>query len=423
MENQPSISSDLIRGHIDTIILHSLMESDKFAQQISDDVELKSDGEYKINQATLYSSLKRLESLKLVSSYWHDFEGGRRKFFNITEYGRKTVEDNLSSWVYSRSIIDKLMNLSPDPVIVEKPVVVEKEVVIEKPVYVEKVVTKEVFKSPDTPIEATNIEPVVDETQTEISQENEQKAKITEQAEQVERENNFRNILNGLISLSAPKQNVEHENKRENIPLEPIVSVSGENAKPTIQKFNATINETDYNANKTNFNGKIDYGDLTLKAEKEGYAIRISSKDSAKPTGNILINKLNFFSMLIVFLFVAVEIGVLYLTMPTAFDVLIVKILSAVAIIPLIVFAVLYSCKRYALFSKKITADGILIAAIIAFNLILLNFAFDFIFEIDLEDTPTLLAALVIPIIYYANFVVFFLLRFILAPKKAFFYK
>ena len=32
MEQQ--ISSDLIRGHIDTIILHTLVSSDKFAQQI-----------------------------------------------------------------------------------------------------------------------------------------------------------------------------------------------------------------------------------------------------------------------------------------------------------------------------------------------------------------------------------------------------
>ena len=116
MENQPAISSDLIRGHIDTIILHTLLESDKFAQQISDAVENKSDNAYKINQATLYSSLKRLESLKLVDSYWHDFDGGRRKYFKITEAGKQTVENNLSSWAYSRSIIDKLMNLSPTPV-------------------------------------------------------------------------------------------------------------------------------------------------------------------------------------------------------------------------------------------------------------------------------------------------------------------
>ena len=116
MEPQ-AISSDLIRGHIDTIILHALLNGDKFAQQISDAIEQKSDSEYKINQATLYSSLKRLESLKYVSSYWYDSDaGGRRKYFKLTDLGKKTVEDNILNWSYSRGIIDKLMDCSPQPI-------------------------------------------------------------------------------------------------------------------------------------------------------------------------------------------------------------------------------------------------------------------------------------------------------------------
>ena len=113
MENY-AISSDLIRGHIDTIILHTLISGDKFAQQISDSVEEKSDSQYKINQATLYSSLKRLENLKYVSSYMNDIEGGRRKFFKITEEGRNFVEKNLTSWTFSRAIIDKLIDTKPE---------------------------------------------------------------------------------------------------------------------------------------------------------------------------------------------------------------------------------------------------------------------------------------------------------------------
>ena len=81
---EQAISSDLIRGHIDTIILHTLINGDKHAQQISDFVEEKSGNEYKINQATLYSSLKRLESLKFVQSYWNDSDNGRSKFFKLT---------------------------------------------------------------------------------------------------------------------------------------------------------------------------------------------------------------------------------------------------------------------------------------------------------------------------------------------------
>ena len=115
MEPQ-AISSDLIRGHIDTIILHTLVDGDKFAQQISDFVEEKSENEYKLNQATLYSSLKRLEGLKYVVSYWNDTVGGRRKYFKLTDLGKNTVENNLSNWSYSRAIIDKLMDCAPTPI-------------------------------------------------------------------------------------------------------------------------------------------------------------------------------------------------------------------------------------------------------------------------------------------------------------------
>ena len=118
---EQAISSDLIRGHIDTIILHTLLDGDKYAQQIIDTVDVKSDKQYQLNQATLYSSLKRLENLKYVKSYWFDAQDGRRKFIKITDKGREFVDANLSNWAFSRAIIDKLMNVAPERVV---PVVV-----------------------------------------------------------------------------------------------------------------------------------------------------------------------------------------------------------------------------------------------------------------------------------------------------------
>ena len=187
-----------------------------------------------------------------------------------------------------------------------------------------------------------------------------------------------------------------------------------------MQKFNETIDETDYNANKSNFNGKIDYGDLTLKGEKEGYIVRISAKDSAKPFGNILINKLNFAVSALIFAIAILEIGLLYLGFSQAFGSAAVIVLSAISIIPLIVFGTLYFTRRDKLSKKKILPDGILTAAIAAFNLILITFAIDFLFEIDFANSAVLLAALLIPIIYYLDAVAFFALRFTLSKRKAF---
>ena len=101
------INSDLIRGHINTIILRSLYDSDKYGYEIISEIEKKSGGMYSLKQPTLYSALKRLESLKYVTSYYGEYSnGGRRKYFSLTDLGKHITEQNLSEWEFSRTIID-----------------------------------------------------------------------------------------------------------------------------------------------------------------------------------------------------------------------------------------------------------------------------------------------------------------------------
>lgn len=106
-----AISSDLIRGHINTIILRTLYDGDKYGYEIISEIEEKSRGQYALKQPTLYSALKRLESQDYVTSYWGGVSnGGRRKYFQITDKGRKVVEQNLAEWEYSRTVIDSLIS-------------------------------------------------------------------------------------------------------------------------------------------------------------------------------------------------------------------------------------------------------------------------------------------------------------------------
>ena len=106
-----AISSDLIRGHINTIILRTLYDGDKYGYEIINEIEEKSKGQYALKQPTLYSALKRLESQDYVTSYWGGVSnGGRRKYFQITDKGRKVVEQNLAEWEYSRTVIDSLIS-------------------------------------------------------------------------------------------------------------------------------------------------------------------------------------------------------------------------------------------------------------------------------------------------------------------------
>lgn len=109
-ENQ-TVSSDLIRGHINTIILRALYDGDKYGYEIISEIEHKSHGQYSLKQPSLYSALKRLEKEGFITSYWGgSVSGGRRKYFSLTESGKKISEQNQSEWEYSRTVIDSLIS-------------------------------------------------------------------------------------------------------------------------------------------------------------------------------------------------------------------------------------------------------------------------------------------------------------------------
>lgn len=105
-----TISADLLRGHTDTIILGLLQDSDKYGYEITKLVFEQSDHEYELKEATMYSSLKRLENDLHITSYWGDeTHGGRRKYYHITKSGRDVYKINKKNWDYAKLILDKLL--------------------------------------------------------------------------------------------------------------------------------------------------------------------------------------------------------------------------------------------------------------------------------------------------------------------------
>ena len=406
---EQAISSDLIRGHIDTIILHTLLDGDKFAQQISDFIELKSDGKYKINQATLYSSLKRLESLKHVKAYLNDSPNGRRKFFKLTDLGKTTVETNLSSWSYSRAIIDKLMDCQTDVVvkteyiekIIEKPV----EVIVEKPIITESAIS--------TPINPINSE--THSVSEHLNQKNSEPIKSSTIEEQSNQELNFRSILNGLIRTNNAQKTTQNEE------LVAIDRVDVVEPPIEVESFNQTINSINYNENRNN-NGKIDFGDLTLKAAKEGYKIRISSKDSCLAKGSLLINKLNFTVSGIMFILSVISLFLVWNFMITDFiyrDTVLLGGILLFSIIPFINLVKLMKNPK-ATSTKTIAPDDILTMDIIAFNIGLISVALNLIYDISFANLSLIALTFVLPISIAIFLVINAILKVVFSKLKSF---
>lgn len=104
------LTSDLLRGHTDTIILALLLSGDKYGYEITKLVHEKSGLAYQLNEATMYSSLKRLENDGRITSYWGDeSQGGRRKYYQITPLGRTLYHTNKHNWDEAKRILDHLL--------------------------------------------------------------------------------------------------------------------------------------------------------------------------------------------------------------------------------------------------------------------------------------------------------------------------
>lgn len=105
-----SIASDLIRGNTDMIILAQLMNKESYGYEINKKIQQKSNKKFELKEATLYGSFRRLEEAGYVSFYWGDEQtGARRRYYSITESGRRAYKNMLDDWREACRLIEVMI--------------------------------------------------------------------------------------------------------------------------------------------------------------------------------------------------------------------------------------------------------------------------------------------------------------------------
>ncbi|HEX4058865.1 MAG TPA: PadR family transcriptional regulator [Galbitalea sp.] len=111
--SEDAFSSDLLRGHTDTIVLGVLRQADRYGFEIYKTIRDATGGDYEIKEATLYATFRRLTKDGLVEAYWGDeTQGGRRKYYRITDAGRAVFTQSVNDWTATARIINTLLNLN-----------------------------------------------------------------------------------------------------------------------------------------------------------------------------------------------------------------------------------------------------------------------------------------------------------------------
>ncbi len=104
------ISSDVIRGYNDTIILFLLLEGDSYGYEISKNIKEISDEKYIMKETTLYSAINRLQDNGYIESFYGDETfGKRRTYYRITPIGLAYYKEKCKEWELTQDVINRFI--------------------------------------------------------------------------------------------------------------------------------------------------------------------------------------------------------------------------------------------------------------------------------------------------------------------------
>ena len=109
------ISSDVIRGYNDTIILCLLLAGPSYGYEISRRIRTISEEKYIIKETTLYSAFTRMEKNGFIESFYKEDEesgGKRRTYYRITDAGRTYYREKCEEWNLTQDVIGRFIQES-----------------------------------------------------------------------------------------------------------------------------------------------------------------------------------------------------------------------------------------------------------------------------------------------------------------------
>ena len=93
-----NIDRELLRGSTNLLVLSILEEEDMYGYQMIKKLKMKSENVFEFQEGTLYPILHKLEADGAISSYWDESASKRRKYYSITENGRKQLNTKKQEW-------------------------------------------------------------------------------------------------------------------------------------------------------------------------------------------------------------------------------------------------------------------------------------------------------------------------------------
>ena len=110
--NRDEFARNLAAGTYDLIVLDVLRDGPSYGYGIVKRILEQSKHTIRWHQGTVYHTLHHLERQGLVTSVWRGRNGGRqRRYYRLTEQGRRAWKQRRAQWRKFRRMIDGLLGL------------------------------------------------------------------------------------------------------------------------------------------------------------------------------------------------------------------------------------------------------------------------------------------------------------------------
>lgn len=106
------ISKELLKGSTEILVLSVIAREDLYGYKIVKEIELESNGAFSLNEGTLYPILHTFEKDGLVESYWEEFDNRKRKYYHITNKGKKELNKKKEEFEYFASSVKKVLEFA-----------------------------------------------------------------------------------------------------------------------------------------------------------------------------------------------------------------------------------------------------------------------------------------------------------------------
>jgi len=110
------MSAQMLKGHLDGMLLAALEAGPRHGYAVMEALRAGSGGRFDLPTGTVYPALRRLERAGLVHGDWSEAGGRRRRVYQLTAVGRRTLAAERGAWRDFSAAVTALLEPAARPV-------------------------------------------------------------------------------------------------------------------------------------------------------------------------------------------------------------------------------------------------------------------------------------------------------------------